>query len=122
MEKRTLTWAILIAGLIMSPAGATTIYSTLPYSLDTTYSLGYEAASVAEFGDLISIAPGHNVKSAAVLLSNWAYESAYESVGTSPGYVVPVTLTLYSVGEQNTVASPIASSTTDVLVPWRAEP
>ncbi len=125
MNRKLLAILALTGGIWVSSAHAGLIYSTLPTTLpvDASASWGFAAQSTSEFGDLISINSSVGpLNSAQVLLSNWSYESAYEPLGTSTGYTVPVTLTLYGVGADDTVGAPIVSSTSLVFVPWRAEP
>jgi hypothetical protein len=110
----------------VSSAQAGLLYSTLPgdVTIDPVVSWGYQAQLTSEFGDLITTdasGPG-TLNSAQILLSNWSYETAYQTLGTSGGYTVPVTLTLYNVGAGDSVGASIVSSTANVFVPWRAEP
>jgi len=55
-------------------------------------------------------------------MSDWAYESQYEAIGTSAGFNLPLTLNLYDVGAGDTVGSQIATQTVDAFIPWRPEP
>src|SRR5207248_1535284 len=107
-------------------AEAGMLYSTLPSPLEVApaVSWSYGGEATTEFGDLIQIDPtsGTNLTSASVLLSNFAYESPFETLGTSGGYNVQVTLNLYNVGSLNSPGSVIASSTATEFVPWRPEP
>ena len=107
------------------------VYSTIPSTLPPNLtSLGYEATSASEFGELIQFAGGnasYNLTSATVLMSNWAYESQWSSAIngttiTSSGFYEPLTLNLYNVGAGNTVGSLIATQTVDSFIPWRPEP
>ena len=103
----------------------TVLYSSIPGSIPPNVpSLGYEATSTSQFGDLVTLATGPRVVSdVTILMSNWAVESTYEPVGTSPGFYVPMTLSLYSVinGPTPTVGSLIASTTTNSFIAWRPE-
>jgi hypothetical protein len=79
-------------------------------------------APSAEFGGLDQLV-GTSIPSSAVTvaLSNWAYESEYEPVGTSAGFDEDLTLNLYNFGAGDTVGSLIATETITDLVPWRPE-
>jgi hypothetical protein len=62
--------------------------------------------------------------SATVAMSNWALESAYETLGTSAGYNVPLTFSIYNVGSGGLNPVPgslIASETINAFTPWRPE-
>lgn len=103
---------------------ADTLYSTMPSPVPPNVpSLGYEADSTSEFGQGVQLAgnSGAMLTSADVLMSNWALESTYEAVGTSTGFVVPLTLNLYDVGPGNTVGALFDSVTTNATIQWRPE-
>ncbi len=126
MAIKALCGAALAALLATAPAGATTIYDSIPNPLPPNLpSLGYEATSTAAFGDLIQFASGsRSLTSVDVTMSNWAKESTYEPLGTSTGYSVPLTLTLYNVdnsGAAPAVGTTIASRTIDPTILWRPE-
>ena len=126
MAIKALCGAALAALLATAPAGATTIYDSIPNPLPPNLpSVGYEATSTAAFGDLIQLGSGsRSLTSVDVTMSNWAKESTYESLGTSPGYSVPLTLTLYNVdnsGAAPAVGSTIVSRTIDPTILWRPE-
>jgi hypothetical protein len=111
--------------VVMSVSGwaDTVIYSTIPSPLPPNVpSQPYEAVSSAEFGDLISFGGTADLSTVTVAMSNWAYESEFESLGTSTGFDVPLTLNLYDVGAGESVGSLIATQTVDALIPWRPEP
>jgi hypothetical protein len=85
-------------------------------------SLGYEATSTSEFGGLISFGgTDRQLTTATVVISEWAPESQYEPVGTSTGFLLPVTLNVYNVGPGNTVGSLIGSSQISPTILWRPE-
>jgi hypothetical protein len=116
---------VFFGGLFLASAEAGTLYSTLPSPLAVapTFSWSYGQSATSEFGDLIQIDPTAGpLTSASVLLSNFAYESGFETLGTSTGYNVPVTLTLYSVGTLNEPGAVLATSSATEFVPWRQEP
>ena len=100
------------------------IYSTVPAPLPlNSPSLGYEASSTQEFGDLIQFdGTNRNLTQVTVGMSNWAYESEWETLGTSTGFSLPLTLNLYNVGAGDTVGSLIATQTISGFIPWRPEP
>jgi PEP-CTERM motif len=85
-------------------------------------SFGYEANQTSEFGDLISFAgTARFLTSVDVTMSNWALESTYEAVGTSPGFDMTLTLNLYSAGTGNSVGPLISTQDIVALIPWRPE-
>jgi hypothetical protein len=94
--------------------------SPVPYNV---FSLGYEATSTAEFGQGVQLAGagGALLSQADVLMSDWALESTYETVGTSTGFYVPLTLDFYEVGPGDSVGSLFAIDTIDALILWRPE-
>jgi hypothetical protein len=106
------------------PAMADVLYSTMPSPVPVNVpSLGYEATSTAEFGQGIALAGGGaaSLSSVDVLMSDWALESTYETVGTSTGFYVPLTLNLYNVGPGDSVGSLIDTDTIDAFIQWRPE-
>jgi hypothetical protein len=80
-------------------ARADVVYNSIPTTLPTNLpSLGYHATSTSEFGDAVTLAGNARVlTSATVVMSNWALESTYEAVETSPGYYVPLTFSLFTI-------------------------
>jgi hypothetical protein len=119
-----LKFVTAVSLLASSVAMADTVYSTLPSpTLPNLPSLGYQANQTAEFGGLVQLV-GTSIPLSAVTvaLSNWAYESTYEPVGTSAGFDEDLTLNLYNVGAGDSVGSLIATETISDLVPWRPEP
>ncbi|MEO6079801.1 MAG: PEP-CTERM sorting domain-containing protein [Steroidobacteraceae bacterium] len=122
--RRATAICVAVVGLGMgSSAFAAVIYNSIPAPLPGNVpSLGYQATQTAEFGDLISFAAGpRSLTQVTVTMSDWALESTYQSVGTSAGFNVPLTLSLYSVGGGNSVGSVIASRSINSLIPWRPE-
>ena len=121
--------ALAVVGLAVvgaASARASVVYDSIPTPLPPNVpSVGYEATSTSQFGDMIQFAPGsRSLTSVYVTMSNWAMESTYEPVGTSAGFNVPLTLTLYNVdssGAVPTVGSIIASQTIDPTILWRPE-
>lgn len=115
---------LAILSLALGSASASTIvFNNIPGPLPPNVpSVGYEATSTKEFGGLIQLAGTERaLTSASVVMSNWALESTYETLGLSSGFVVPLTLNIYNVGAGNTVGSQIATSSLDALIAWRPE-
>ncbi len=111
--------------LTICVARGSTLYSDLPVPLPPNApSVGYEATGAAEFGGIVGFAGGSPlaIDSVTVAMSNWAYESEWEALGTSAGYSIPLTLNLYDVGPGDTVGPLIATETVDAFIPWRPEP
>jgi hypothetical protein len=119
-----LKFVTAVSLLASSDAMADNVYSTLPSpTVPNLPSLGYQANQTAEFGGLVQLVGTSTPLSAVtVALSNWAYESEYEPVGTSAGFDEDLTLNLYNVGAGDPVGSLIATETITDLVPWRPEP
>jgi len=123
MQKLTISLSVLCFMICL--ARGSTLYSNLPVPQPPNApSLGYEANSTAEFGDIVGFASGAHfaIDSVTVAMSNWAYESEWEALGASAGYSIPLTLNLYDVGPGNTVGSRIATETVDAFIPWRPQP
>lgn len=124
MTKRPLALAFVTAGLLMSTAqAATIIYDNVSNQVSAQpispqYSLGYDAQGVSNFGNLIQPLSGYALTDATVLLSNFAYKSAYDPSGSSTGYSTAVTLKIYDATRTNV----LASDTENVSIPWRPEP
>ena len=131
MRGRKFVGAAALAVVSLAVVGATSarasvVYDSIPTPLPPSIpSLGYEATSTSQFGDMIQFAPGsRSLTSVDVTMVNWATESTYEPVGTSAGFNVPLTLTLYNVdssGAVPIVGSIIASQTIDPTILWRPE-
>jgi hypothetical protein len=122
--RKLLATLFLFALASAVPAMADVVYDSLPsltpYSVT---SVGYECCQVSEFGQGVQLQGdvGATLTSATVLMDNWAMESTYETVGTSTGYNVPLTLNLYNVGAGVYPGSLIASDTIDALIQWQPE-
>jgi hypothetical protein len=124
----TLLGLVAALGFAATPAAAdTVVYDTTPSPLPPgIVSLGYEATQTSEFGDYIQLAPGNEryMTTATVTLANWSTKSAYDPSGTSTGFYVPMTLSLYNPaggGTTPAVGSVISSTTVNAFVPWRPE-
>jgi len=109
---------------VVPAAQADILYSTLPGpSVHDEPSMGYQATKTSEFGSMVQLLPSAApLGTATVALSNWAFESAFEDIGTSSGFNLPVTLNLYSIGSGDTVGPLIGSVSTTQLINWRPEP
>lgn len=116
--------AIAIAAMCFcNTASAEVIYNSVPSPLPGNVpSVGYEANQMNEFGGKITFdGSARSLTSVSVVMSSWALESTYETVGTSSGFSVPLTMRLYNVGAGNTVGSVISSDSMDIIAPWRPE-
>jgi len=125
MARRWNVLAALLALAALPALGGSISYSTLPAVLPPNLpSEGYEANGIAQFGGLVELAGDApaNIVSATLLMSNGAYESNFETVGTSQGYSELLTLNIYAVEAGDTVGSLLATDTVDALIPWRPEP
>lgn len=129
MKLRILSAAALMMALMASNVRAHVIYDSIPDPLppDTDFSLLYSDAQLTGVGDYIRFdGTVRELVGATITLSNWAYESLFQDIGTSAGYWVNLTLNIYNTDDTNTgtrLGSPIGSSTvTDFLVTWRPEP
>jgi hypothetical protein len=107
----------------LAVCNAATVYNSIPNPLPGNVPrLGYQATQTAEFGNAVNLAGTERaLTTATVVMSDWAKESDYQTVGTSAGYNHPLTLTFYDVGAGGTVGSVIASITQSAFIPWRPE-
>jgi hypothetical protein len=125
---------LALAVMVTVPAWAETVaYSSLPVPFPPNEpSFGYEANSINEVGDLVSLANGPAVLlSATLAMSDWAPASDWtahigETLGgstlTSAGFDINLTLNLYYVGPGQSLGAAIGSYTVDAFIPWRPEP
>ena len=117
--------SMVLAGIPSVQAGTVkTLYSTLLDATNTDpLSLSYQASETSEFGAMIQLSGSgpFALTSATVTLSNWGAESAFETVGISSGFSLPMTLNIYGVGADDSVGALINSLTFDAFVPWRPE-
>jgi hypothetical protein len=119
---------ILVVATVLTHAAAQAdvVYNSIPSPAPGNLpSLGYQATQTSEFGDAVTLAGNARaLTSATVAMSNWALESTYEAVGTSAGYNVPLTFSIYNVGSGGLNPVPgslIASDTINAFIPWRPE-
>jgi hypothetical protein len=122
-KQSSLALAALLFSLAPALSADTLVYNNVPSPLPTNLpSVGYEANSISEFGQGVSLAGGSAVLTTAqIVLSDWALESTYEAIGTSTGFYVPLTLNLYDVGANDSVGSLFASYTITPEILWRPE-
>ena len=123
MKTRIIAAGIALA-LATSTAQAQVVYSNIPTTLAPNYpSQPYQAQAVSQFGNLLHLgAGGRNLTSVVFTMSTWAYESQYQAVGTSPGWLYNFTMNVYAVGPSGSVGASLGSLTSAQLVPWRPEP
>jgi len=116
---------VLVGGRTASASGIT-LYDSIPGTLPgNLVSQPYQAQQTRQFGQAITLAGGGGLYdlTVTVLMSNWAYESTYQGIGTSTGFNVPMTLSLYSdPGTGAAVSSAFATSSVSAAIPWRPEP
>jgi hypothetical protein len=118
--KPTILIPALLA-LSAACASADTIYSSIPIPLlPNLPSEAYEATGTTQFGGLIQFAgsgESYTLSSVTVVMSDWALAADYGS--TAPGFNVPLTLDIYSVGAGDTVGSLLGWETVNAFIPWR---
>lgn len=128
--KTAFLFLLLLALAPLAFAGTIIVYDNIPSPLPNNLpSEGYEAMSMGEIGGLIQFAGGnstYSLSSATVAMSDWALASTWVSeingnTITNNGYYVPLTLSLYNVGSNNSVGALIKSVTVDAFIPWRPE-
>jgi hypothetical protein len=105
------------------------VFNNIPATLPGNVgSVGFEATSTSEFGDLIELGPGTRASESlpvTVVMSIWACQSGGDSTCvTTPGATWPqaLTLSLYSVddsGSTPAVASTVLTVTTIFDLPFR---
>ena len=111
-----------LGSLLGATAQADILYSTIPSPVPpNTPSVGYQANQTAEFGQGVDTGTPAILNTANILMSNWALESTYETVGTSAGFNVPMTLNIYDVGPGDTVGALLGSYNVTQLIDWRPE-
>lgn len=125
---------VLMAGLLGGSAATvlavtptTTTYDAIPSVIPgNVVSLGYEATSTGEFGDLIRLAPGPRLAAEVdVLMSSWGCEDGGAATCvTTPGatFSHPLTLTIYAVDHSGPIPAPgavVATKTTTFAIPYR---
>ncbi|MEQ1692373.1 MAG: PEP-CTERM sorting domain-containing protein [Gemmatimonas sp.] len=125
--KRTGLTALLSLAFAVSLPAQQVIYSNAPSTpLAPNYaSLGFQATSTFEWGDHIQFQAGtsRTLADARVVMSNWARRSEYLSTSwdVPNGFTVPITFTIYAVGNGTAPGAVIATRTVDQLIAWRPE-
>ena len=132
----TLTAIAIAAGSVVTfaatPASAapvsTAVYDSIGAVTPTAVaSVGFEATSSREFGDLVQLAPGaRRLDTVTVLLSSWGCENGSWNLSnciTTPGATFdhPITLNLYNStpGVGTGVGSLVATKTQTFSIPYR---
>jgi len=118
--------SLLVATLLLTSASlgkADIIYNSIPGPLPpNVVSLGYQATSTTQFGDHVYFdGSARSLTSVTVVMSNWALESTYQTVGTSAGFSVPITFNIYNVDAGPLTGALIASRTIAANILWRPE-
>ena len=106
------------------------VYDGIPATLAPNYpSLGYDATSTAEFGDLVELGgTARDLQTITVGFSSWACESgSWNTTCTSaPGatFTHPVTVNVYAEGVSPLSGALLATVTSTITAPYRpsAEP
>lgn len=130
MLRKSLLAATLAATLTAVPAmAATTVhYDAVPSPTPSNVpSLGYQATSTSEFGQLVEPASAGPLTTATVTMSSWACETGQWNLGdctTTPGATFdhPVTVNLYEVdgsGAAPAAGALLGTTTRTVAVPYR---
>jgi MYXO-CTERM domain-containing protein len=87
--------------------------------------VGYAAAHAAEIGELIQFAgTGITLNGATIVMDTWSAESPWETVGTSTGYNIAMTLNIYAVNNSGVLPEPgalLATVSQTAFIPWRPE-
>jgi hypothetical protein len=110
---------MVAAFALQGTAAADVIYNTLPAPLPGNVpSLGYEATSTSEFGDLIQFGGlGRDLTTVVLTMSDWANHADYPAMDPS-GWTHPLTLNLYEVGSGGSVGALIGTRTVMATIPW----
>jgi len=123
--------ALLVTGLLMSPAAAArksaTVFNSIPSTLPgNVVSWGFEATSTSEFGDYARFAGNkRSLQKVTVVMSSWGCESGAAGAGgncvTTPGATFnhDITLNLYTNPGGGQVGSEITSKTQTFAIPYR---
>jgi hypothetical protein len=119
----------LFVAAIASPAGAatTTVYDATPNPLPPNVaSLGFQATSTSEFGDLVTLGgTERTLDSVTVTMSDWALFSDYATdirySGDSTSWTHPITVNVYddALDVNGVPATLLASTTETIAIPWR---
>ncbi|TPW93249.1 hypothetical protein FJ656_34975, partial [Schumannella luteola] len=125
----SLLLASLVAAGAAAPAVAASseVYDSIPSTLDANYpSLGYQATSTSEFGDIVDLGAGDRaLTGATVVMSSWACETGGGlSCVTEPGagFEHDITLNIYAVDDSGAlpaVGALLGSTTETQTIPYR---
>ncbi len=121
--------AALVALLfvLMAPvavfAAPLVIYDSVPTPFPSSLaSLGYQATSTSEFGDLIQFAGTQRmISNVSVVMVDWALASDWPTYPAG-GWMHPITLNVYAVDNSGANPAPgalVATRTQTFTVPWR---
>jgi len=131
-KKSQLAGIFILAAFSVVSASAEVIYNSTDNPLPpNVVSGGFECCSTAELGNIVDpINSGTLFASASIEMSSWALESTYPTgwgpgapfTPNSTGYTVPLTLTIYAVGADNSVGAALGSVTQNTLIPWDIPP
>ena len=120
------TTAVLAVAAGAASASGTVIYSNIPSPLPGNVpSVGFEATSASEFGGQVELAGASATKTTVTVgMSSWACESGGAEDGTcvtakGAKFSWPVTLHVYTVGNDNAVGTQIAGLTKTFKMPYR---
>jgi hypothetical protein len=118
-----------VAGAAPSPpVGPTTIYDSTSTPVLPVPSLGFEATSASEAGNLVQFAPGtpRLASSVTVTMDSWGCESGGWTgtplpCTTTPGatFTEPITLNVYATAPSNGVGAKLVSVTKTFSIPFR---
>jgi hypothetical protein len=126
------TAALVALSAAPALAAAAAVYDNVPSTIPGNVpSVGYEATSTSEFGDLIALAPGERSSGqlpVTVVMSIWGCETGgMATCATTPGatWSQPLTLNIYAV--DNSAATPavgarILTTTRTFALPYRPAP
>jgi len=133
--RNPLPWSLVAAAAAASlalaaSAGAVTpsaVYDATPSTLPPNVaSLGFEATSTSEFGDLVHLAGTNRVlDSVTVTMSDWALYSDYSTdvrySGNTATWTHPITVNVYSshLGANGAPDTLLATKTQTITIPWR---
>lgn len=118
--------AVSVLALVLSSspsfAASSIVYNAIPATLPPNMaSLGYEATSTSEFGDLVSLAgTNRNLNTVTVTMSDWALQSDYPTLPLS-GWTHPITVNVYSshLDSNGVPDTKLATTTQPITIPWR---
>jgi disulfide bond formation protein DsbB len=128
MSGLSVITSVLGGATVAALASSSVVYDALPtISPQTNYpSVGYEATSTSEFGDIVHLAGTDRVlNTVTVTMSDWAKYADYATdsryAANSATWSLPVTLNVYSsvVDANGVPTTKLATVTQTITVPWR---